>query len=215
MKSSNSKSIFPSSNQLFYDLFNDATANVTEMARLLDEAVNSPTSYEQKFNFAHIDKLKFKSYEITHRVFNESGRMLISPFGRKDMCDLASAIDDVADRITMAARRINLYNVPAITQPMINLAGLILKTSTELERAVNMMNELSRSAEIFEICANIKRMEADADRVYNTAFADLLANQTDAIELIKYTDVFVAMETATDACEDVTLIIESILIKMG
>jgi uncharacterized protein Yka (UPF0111/DUF47 family) len=215
MKSTNSKSIFPNSNQVFYDLFNTAVANVTEMARLLDEAVNAPTSYEQKFNFAHIDKLKFKSYEVTHRVFSESGRMLISPFNRKDMCDLASAIDDVADSITMAARRINLYNVPVITQPMIDLASLILKTSTELEKAVNAMNNLSKSAEIFELCSNIKKLEAQADSVHNKAFADLLNNEKDPIELIKYTDVFAAMETATDSCEDTTLIIESILIKNG
>ncbi len=208
-------SIFPNSNQVFYDLFNRAVANTSEMATLLNNAVNTTDTYEQKFQFNHIDKLKNKSYEITHQVFTESGRMLISPFQRKDMCDLAAAIDDVADRIAMASRRINLYDVPKITPPMINLAGLILKTAKALEEAVRAMNNLSNSAQIFELCNNIKQLEYQADTVYNEAFADLLANETDAIQLIKYTDVFMAMETATDSCEDATLVIESILIKNG
>ncbi|QEC79390.1 DUF47 domain-containing protein [Mucilaginibacter ginsenosidivorax] len=208
-------SIFPNSNQVFYDLFNRAVDNATQMATLLNTAVNSTDTYEQKFQFTHIDKLKTKSYEITHQVFTESGRTLISPFQRKDMCELAAAIDDVADSIAMASRRINLYDVPKITPPIINLANLILQTTQALESAVKAMNNLGNSAHIFEICNSIKQLEYQADTVYNEAFADLLANETDAIQLIKYTDVFMAMETATDSCEDATLIIESILIKNG
>ncbi len=208
-------SIFPNSNQVFYDLFNRAVDNASTMASLLNTAVNSSDTYEQKFQFTHIDKLKTKSYEITHQVFTESGRMLISPFQRKDMCDLAAAIDDVADSIAMASRRISLYDVPKITPPIISLADLILKTVKGLEDAVKAMNNLSNSALIFELCNNIKKLEYQADTVYNEAFADLLANETDAIQLIKYTDVFMAMETATDSCEDATLVIESILIKNG
>jgi len=208
-------SIFPNSNQVFYDLFNRAVDNATQMATLLNTAVNSTDTYEQKFQFTHIDKLKTKSYEITHQVFTESGRTLISPFQRKDMCELAAAIDDVADSIAMASRRINLYDVPKITPPIINLADLILQTTQALESAVKAMNNLGNSAHIFEICNSIEQLEYQADTVYNEAFADLLANETDAIQLIKYTDVFMAMETATDSCEDATLIIESILIKNG
>jgi len=208
-------SILPNSNKIFYDLFNKAAANVAEMAKLLDMAVNSKDIFEQKYSFTHIDKLKIKSYELTHQVFSESGKQLVSPFQRKDMCDLAAAIDDVADSIAMASRRIHLYDVPKITPPILSLANLILQTSTELEKAINAMNNLGNSAQIFELCSSIKKLEYQADTVYNKAFADLLANETDAIQLIKYTDVFMAMETATDSCEDATLIIESILIKNG
>ncbi|HMG10822.1 MAG TPA: DUF47 family protein [Mucilaginibacter sp.] len=208
-------SIFPNSNKIFYDLFNKAAANVAEMATLLNIAVNSVDLYEQKYNFTHIDKLKIKSYELTHQVFSESGKSLVSPFQRKDMCDLAAAVDDVADSIAMASRRIHLYDVPEITPPIINLANLIFQTSMELQKAIIAMNNLGNSAHIFELCSNIKKLEFQADTVYNEAFADLLANETDAIQLIKYTDVFMAMETATDSCEDATLIIESILIKNG
>ena len=185
------------------------------MATLLNSAVNLTDTYEQKFQFTHIDKLKTKSYEITHQVFIESGKSLVSPFQRKDMCDLAAAIDDVADSIAMASRRISLYGVPKITSPIIDLASLILETTTRLELAVNAMNNIGNPAPIFKLCNDIKQLEYQADTVYNKAFADLLANETDAIQLIKYTDVFMAMETATDSCEDATLVIESILIKNG
>ena len=208
-------SIFPNSNKIFYDLFNKLAANVAEMATLLNIAVNSADLFEQKYNFTHIDKLKIKSYELTHQIFSESGKSLVSPFQRKDMCDLAAAVDDVADSIAMASRRIHLYDVPKITPPIISLANLILKTSTDLQAAIIAMSNLGNSAHIFELCSSIKKLEFQADMVYNEAFADLLANETDAIQLIKYTDVFMALETATDSCEDATLIIESILIKNG
>ena len=43
--------------------------------------------------------------------------------------------------------------------------------------------------------------------------ADLFENEKDVITIIKKKEIYVGLETATDRCEDVSNVLESILIK--
>lgn len=55
--------------------------------------------------------------------------------------------------------------------------------------------------------------ENEADTVFENAVADLFANEKNVIQLIKLKEIYVGLETATDRCEDVANVLESILIK--
>ena len=59
----------------------------------------------------------------------------------------------------------------------------------------------------------IQRLENDADEVYFNAMAALFKNNTDAVHIIKWKDLYEILENATDRCESVGNIIESIILK--
>jgi uncharacterized protein Yka (UPF0111/DUF47 family) len=56
-------------------------------------------------------------------------------------------------------------------------------------------------------------MENQADYIFDMAVADLFKNETNAIELFKNKEVLNALETATDKCEDVANVMETIIVK--
>ena len=205
------KSVLPNYNNIFFNLFNEAADNVTIMAKLLYEAIT--TNVEQKPQYNNINRLRAKSQELTHQVYTESGKAFISPFERSDMFSLVKAIDSVAGYINISSRRINLYQPTSITPPIIELAGLIVKACEELEKCVATMSAIRNIMTITEVINNIKALEHYADKVYNKAVAALLIDEPNAIELIKYNEILYALETTTDKCEQVTDIIESIVIK--
>ncbi|MCL4540463.1 MAG: DUF47 family protein, partial [Bacteroidetes bacterium] len=64
-----------------------------------------------------------------------------------------------------------------------------------------------------EILRKVNEYENDADTVFALAVADLFENEKNVIELIKLKEIYVGLETATDRCEDVANVLESILIK--
>ncbi len=59
----------------------------------------------------------------------------------------------------------------------------------------------------------INSMENEADEVYDRAIQQLFAHEKDPIQLIKMRDVYTTLELATDKCEDVGNVIESIMLK--
>jgi len=64
-----------------------------------------------------------------------------------------------------------------------------------------------------EVLRKVNEYENDADTVFALAVADLFENEKNVIELIKLKEIYVGLETATDRCEDVANVLESILIK--
>jgi predicted phosphate transport protein (TIGR00153 family) len=203
----------PKDKKIFFPLFEQAANNVVVMATILVEVVNSNNPATREELFKQIDKLENKGDEITHQVFLELGKNFITPFDREDIHSLTSAIDDVADYIQGAANRMNLYRIEDYNEHIIKLSELTLQGSIELEKAVRELKDLKNVRNIADSCIRINSVENQADYVFDRAVADLFLYEKDAIRLIKYKEIYAALETATDMCEDAADVMESILVK--
>jgi hypothetical protein len=59
----------------------------------------------------------------------------------------------------------------------------------------------------------VKHLESEADNIYHQALTNLFEKETDAISLIKKKEILDVIEKASDNCQSVARIIESITIK--
>jgi uncharacterized protein len=196
----------------FFPLFKQATENLVKGSTLLVELVNAPVEKRREL-IKEIEHVEHTGDNITHMIFNELGRNFITPFDREDIHALTSSIDDVLDLIQGSAKRIELYKVTVISEPMILLSDIILKGAVELNVAVLNLEGMKRIDEIKAACVRINSLENNADDVFNLAIAKLFDEEKDAIQLIKTKEILQALETATDKCEDAANVIESIIIK--
>jgi predicted phosphate transport protein (TIGR00153 family) len=203
----------PKDKKVFFPLFEQASNNVVAMATILVETVNSTNPSTREELFKQIDKLENKGDEITHQVYLELGKNFITPFDREDIHSLTSAIDDVADYIQGAANRMNLYRIDDYNEHIRKLSELVLQASIDLEKAVRELKDLKNVRAIADSCIRINSVENQADYVFDRAVADLFLYEKDAIRLIKYKEIYAALETATDMCEDAADVMESILVK--
>lgn len=203
----------PKDKKVFFPLFEQASSNVVAMSTILVEAVNSSNSATREDLFKQIDKLENKGDELTHQIYLELGKNFITPFDREDIHSLATAIDDVADYIHGAANRMNLYKVEGPNEHIKKLSELILQASLDLEKAIKELKDLRNVRNIADSCIRINSIENQADYVFDRAVADLFLYEKDAITLIKYKEIYAALETATDMCEDAANVMESILVK--
>ena len=196
----------------FFPLFKQATENLVKGSKLLVELVNAPVEKRRDL-IKEIEHVEHTGDNITHMIFNELGRNFITPFDREDIHALTSSIDDVLDLIQGSAKRIELYKVTVISEPMVLLSDIILKGAVELNVAVLNLEGMKRIDEIKAACVRINSLENNADDVFNLAIAKLFDEEKDAIQLIKTKEILQALETATDKCEDAANVIESIIIK--
>jgi predicted phosphate transport protein (TIGR00153 family) len=197
----------------FFPLFEKAADNLIVLGNSLKELVNTDDLSRRKELFKFIEDHEHLGDTITHQIYIELGKNFITPFDREDIHELASAIDDVADYIHGSANRMNLYQVVEMTDSIKELADLILEAVTELALAVNELKNLKNIRTITDACIKINSIENKADYVFDKAVGDLFEYEKDAIRLIKYKEVLSALETATDMCEDVADVLETILVK--
>ena len=64
-----------------------------------------------------------------------------------------------------------------------------------------------------EHCAEVNRLEDQADLVSRRAIARLFENERDPIQLIKLKELYEVLEYATDKAEDAANVLEAIVVK--
>lgn len=205
------QSILPK-DKIFYPLLDQACANMVETASTLEQALKSD-SVSRIHSHEKIDQLEKQGDEITHAIMSEIGSTFIVPFDREDIQQLAIAIDDVVDYIYGTSKRIDLYKVHQIPPSMIRLAEIILLSAKELQAAVKDMRSLKNVSKVRKRLENINVYENEADKVMNSAIAEMFKNEKDAMHILKMKEVITFLENATDKCEDAANVIDSVIVK--
>jgi len=206
-------SIFVPKDKVFYQLFAENAANVVATATAFQEMVYTTDAAKRKELIQKISQLEHKGDEITHNIFKELSRNFITPFDREDIHYLATSLDDIVDYIFGTSQQILLYNYTESTTAMQKIADALLKQTTEIEIAIGLLKDMKNIIRIREAIVRINSLENIADEAFDTAIGQMFAFEKDAIQIIKVKEILSNIETATDKCEDVANVIESIIIK--
>ena len=207
-------SYFLPKDRVFYSLFEEASDNLEKIAKKLLHVVQEPDFNKRSVLITEMSTLEHENDEVTHRIFIELGRNFITPFDREDIHALASALDDIADYIFSAGKKINFYNIDPISdQGIQKTAEAIYNATLAVKEAVMELRNLKNPQKIIECVIKINSIENEADNLFDMSIEKLFNSDVDAKELIKRRELYQVMETATDKCEDAGNVIESIVVK--
>ncbi len=99
--------------RVFYTLFEEVSTTLVQMGDAFKRALHrSPDFSKRDSMLKALEDLEHKNDEITHRIFIELGRNFITPLDREDIHHLATSLDDIADYIWGAAKRIVVIYQP-------------------------------------------------------------------------------------------------------
>jgi uncharacterized protein len=205
--------IFAPKDRVFYSLFEEVAQTVARMGTTLKKLVCEPDFDKRAAVVSEIETMEHANDELTHKVFTELGRNFITPFDREDIHYLASALDDVADYIYAAAKKINFYRVNPNDTGIQKMADLIEQSSHQVKNAVMELRNMRNMRQITEALVKVNSIENQADDIYDMSIDRLFEIEPDAKEVIKKREIYQAMENATDKCEDAANVIESIIVK--
>lgn len=213
MKISSLFSFMVSKNGLFFDLFAEDTANLVEQAKKFNQMFSASDKNELTNIIREIRDLEQKGDEVTHKIFLELADNFITPFDREDIHALAASIDDIADYINGCASRIQLYGVTEFSKPMEMMSEVLMKQVLEIDAAIRDLRNMRNAQRVRDAIVRINSLENHADDIFDEAIARLFSEQDNPMVLIKLKEVLSSLEKATDKCEDVANVLESILVK--
>lgn len=193
----------------YFELFSQMTEKIQEAANILVEMLQASDKEFETLS-KRIKSVEHECDELSHAVTTKLNKSFITPFDREDIYTLSMALDDVCDYIDAASRTIVMYDIHENDEFAQALGAVIQKLAGEINGAVSFLKE-ARGME--QHLLNIQRLENDADEIYFRAMADLFKNSTDAVKIIKWRELYEILENATDKCEYVGNIIESIVLK--
>jgi uncharacterized protein len=191
-----------------YELLARAGANAHEIAKLVERRFQDwPSGPSQD----EVKELEHEGDRIISELLTTTNAQWVTPIDPDDLVDLAYAVDDVADSIENASELLGLYGVETPTRQSFELCALLVRATFELSALLGRLKAVRGSAE--EI-VTIKSIEDEADKVARAARAGLFKDdRIDPTVVIRWKDIYEALEDAVDACETAAHRIGNILVK--
>jgi uncharacterized protein Yka (UPF0111/DUF47 family) len=193
----------------FYDLFAEAGDNALEAARKAETRFREyPNSSVTQ---ADVKAVEHAGDRITRDLIQLLNTQYVTPFDREDIFALATALDDVVDLIDEATDLLDLYRIESTAAPAIEQCRILVAA---VEHLANALRSLRGRAGAQDALIALKQLEDEGDRVVRDAIAALFQDpRVDPLVVIRWKDVFDALEAAIDACETAANVVGNILVK--
>lgn len=204
-------SFLPREDKFFFFLQQSAMNMKATAAKLLDlmeKYEDVPEKVEE------IKRLEEVGDTIIHAILTSLHKTFVTPLDREDIAILGERLDDIVDSIEEVARIMVEYRIEQPTEHARELARIILRCSEILEQAMGVLHYRgSKLQEILPLTTDINTLENEADQVCSRAVAELFNSDVSPIYLLKWKEVYVLLEKATDFCEDAANTLEGIVLK--
>jgi predicted phosphate transport protein (TIGR00153 family) len=191
----------------FFELFAAAAANVAECAAHLRDVVAGGEG-----GLERIIASERRGDELTRDILQRLNTSFVTPFDREDIHALAEELDDVVDDVLGVVHKLgiggplDLATVPELKDQ----ADLLVKMADEV---VELVARLESMKGVQPYLDAVDRLESEGDAIFRQALDRLLSGGLDPILVIRWKDVVEAMEAALNTLEDVSNVVESIVLK--
>lgn len=207
--------LMPREGRFFQHFDNHAKLIVDGAVALADVLRHYENGTDCSAGLKLIEDAEHAADRITHETVQLLHTTFITPFDRDDIHRLISRMDDVLDLIQDAGESLVLYDIRKITSEAIELAELLVRCTERVQAAVKLTASMAEAPAMLRICQEIDKLESDADKVMRDAVSKLFRDETDVRQVIKLKAVYEALESATDKCQDVANVIESLVLENG
>ena len=193
----------------FFVLFAKDGENALKVARLVErrfrEHPNSEVLQEE------VKAGETAGDVITRELIVLLNTQYLTPFDREDIYLLATEIDDVVDYLEEASDLLGLYGVEMPARRSVEQCAIIVKAVEQLSIACSNLKGMRG---VQEALIEVKSLEDQGDSILREALASLFRDDgIDPLIVIRWKDIYEALERALDACETAANVIANILVK--
>jgi uncharacterized protein len=196
---------------VFFDLFVDTAADTCKAAKMLNELMENYVNVNDKIKA--IEELEHKCDGHVHKMMEHLNRSFITPIDREDIYYIAKELDNITDDIESTAHRFRMFNVTEIKEDAKKISRLIIQCTEELTGVMSELKRMKTSKILKEKIIEVNRIEDEGDDIFRKAVQDLFVSETNAIEVLKWKEIYEYLENTLDACEDVANIVEGVVMK--
>jgi predicted phosphate transport protein (TIGR00153 family) len=201
----------------FFELFDQHAARTAEGSRAFMAMIQNYNDLGLREKYAsEVDVAERAADKVTAEVHRLLHRTFITPIDGEQIRSLINSMDDIIDLLQDTSEVLSLYNVTRVSEDVLRLCEISVRCCDRVQHVVSLLARL-REAEVAEAalktCEEIGHLESDADRVMRAAMSRLFRDEIDTRELIKLKAIYEHLETISDRCEDVSNIVEGIILE--
>ena len=167
---------------------------------------------EKKLSLLTIKECEMRGDNIEKKIIDELNQTFITPIDREDIHTLAVKIDRAIDILNNLAKKIDIYNVTKPPKNTDRFCNIIVAIGTLMN---DLMKNMESKKDIDQIQAKMHILENEADDLFHEAIAELFSMQHNALDIIRYKEIYEHLESIVDAVDYVGKIVRGIKVKQA
>src|SRR3989442_11495400 len=167
----------------FFSYFTEHAALILQGAVELKAMMDNTGETESRAR--NIKTIENKADTITYQTIQLLHTTFITPIDRDEIHQLITRMDDILDLMEDVSQSVFLYAIRKIPDEAKRLAEICVACTQKVKAAVDLLNNIGKAEKIMKICADIDRLQTDADPVLRSGLAQALRNQADTRQLIQ------------------------------
>ena len=192
----------------FFGMFGQLAVHLQKSARLLHRLLEQPGQLDELVEA--IKREEHAADNLMRDVIQRINSTFITPIDREDIFHLASRLDNVIDLLDGTARRAQMFRIVAVRQDALPLADVLIRASHLIEQGVR---GIKKPQVVEDVARELKVLEEEADTLYHAAIGNLFDGSVDALEVIRWKELYDKLEDTMDQCDDVANVLEGISLK--
>lgn len=180
----------------YYTLFERAGDLVVSAADALHELFSGERIDEAAF--AALDDIEHRADSNTHDLLARLERGYRAPFPEAETRRLVNEIDEIIDQAESAGELAVLTGVTRATPIAIEMTELLTRICREV---ASLLPYIEAGDGYRPYVARIHEFEHDGDALWTRAFRELFEAETDPVTVVKWKEIYGAIEAAIDCCE--------------
>lgn len=191
---------------VLFDLYTAQGERLASSGRLVAEMVSEKPSKRSKL-VDQISALETEADDLLGMIINRADSMLITPFDRGDIHDLANTMDDAIDSIEAAAELTILQKVEDFPKGVAELADCVRRLS---ELTGTSISRLRGMKDLDFFYSEASKIEDEGDRIHRRITARLFSGDFDALTVLRVQGVVESLEASLDHMARVARIVRSV-----
>ena len=192
----------------FFEQFVAAAENARECAEDVRKLVASFNEFDEHFD--NIVARERRGDAITTDLLRRLHASLAPPYDREDMLALIEELDNVVDDMFAAASLMQVFHIREALPELTEQADVLVTMTDEL---VELMACLKSRAGARYRLERIEHLERQGDNIYQRSMGRLFSGEYQAVEVLKWKGIVQALEESLNSIEDVSDVVESMLVK--
>jgi len=199
--------------QYYFDVLIRYAGYGCDAAKLLQEsfAQYDPATVTERMAVIH--EIEHKADDLKHSMMRKLSHEFITPIEREDILALSQEMDTVVDCLDDIMQRLYIHNVHALREDMLDIVDLIVRCTSALQKAMEEFANFKKSTTIGQHIVEVNNLESEGDAAYLQAMRRMYTSETDPLSIFSWTHIYEGLENCLDACEHVSDVIESVIMK--
>jgi predicted phosphate transport protein (TIGR00153 family) len=197
----------------YYDEFIEMAKYSVEITDILKDFILSYNYAEAKEKEKRIHGLENSADITQHRILNYIIKDFVPPIDRDDIITITRMLDDVVDAIDEIVINLDIYAVNELRPEIVSYMDLLETATSKMHELFLEFKNMKNYEKVKKIVVEINDIEEQGDKLYQSTTKDLYLNETNPIEVVRWTSIFNHLEDCFDSIEHIAESVDGAFMK--